>query len=147
MSPQKPEKSSTRAGTRPFVPLPAGAYPVRIADVTVLTSQAGNPWLSLRYTVSEGPHAGRCVFDGLHLWHRQSDTARRVAAQKLQSILRAAGLTHPEALQDSTELLGLEMEICVFVRQGPNGLPRNEIRLYRPRSSSPSHTAGLVRCS
>ena len=52
-------------GVTSFVPLPDGDYVCKLTDIETDVTRAGDEMWKLRWTVDEGEHAGRLLFDNL----------------------------------------------------------------------------------
>ena len=50
-----------------FDPVPAGQYLLSVVEATPGTSNSGNPKIDVQWTVIEGEHQGRRIFDTLSL--------------------------------------------------------------------------------
>jgi hypothetical protein len=111
-----PETSST--------PIPAGVYPVVIAE---------GEYLEIVFEIIAGEHKGRRIWERLNLWN-PSPQAVMIAQQSFARLLRALGLS---AIKTSDEILGQIVEIRTVVRRWTTDAGEErmtpEVRGYQPR--------------
>lgn len=102
-----------------FEPLPSGQYYAKIVnpdDFYLTESQSGKPMIKVAWTVMEGEHEGRKVFDNVVLsidW-------------KVKQYCQAAGIESGSAL-DTDDFIGMEGLVQV-TQQEYNGETRNNIK-------------------
>jgi len=120
--------------TIPFNPLPAGKYLAEITASEMKPTKAGNGnYLQLEFTLLDGPHKGRKVWDRLCTNH-QNATTQNIARGNLSAICRAVGVMQP---QDSVELHNLPLMITVKCkRRQDTGEIVNEVKGYSKRESA-----------
>ena len=108
---------------------PAGTYTFRIDEVTgPHTDKNQVNYLSFKYVVSEGDHAGRIV---------REPYVPTTGKAKLKKILRAAGYSKPR-LGDLNELFGLEFKAITKVKNDDNFGEQNVITAYLIGSEVPA---------
>ena len=97
-----------------FDPLPAGWYPVMITDSEVKSTKAndGSTKLDLTFTIFDGPHKGRKVFNTLNIGN-QNPVAREIAQKQLSSICHAVNVLN---VSDSSMLHEKPLSIRLKVR-------------------------------
>lgn len=122
-----------------FEPLPAGWYPVIISDSEFKPTKSGEgQYLHLVFTVIEGPHENRKIFDRLNL-DNPNQTAVEIAQRALSAICHAVGVLTP---RDSAELHDKPLEIKISVRPAKGEFePSNEVKGYRARGGGETGAA------
>ena len=97
-----------------FDPLPAGWYPVMITESEVKSTKAndGSTRLDLVFTVFDGPHKGRKIFNILNIGN-QNPVAREIAQKQLSSICHAVNVLN---VSDSAMLHEKPLSIRLKVR-------------------------------
>ncbi|GAB6038136.1 hypothetical protein JCM15519_26950 [Fundidesulfovibrio butyratiphilus] len=123
--------------------LPAGEYPCVVTDSLLIKSRAGRPLLKLVHEVTEGPYAGRKIFDGVLLDHEPGLARLKMLAIK-------SGHPNPNFVSDSEELHGLRFVARLSVETGDDGETplRNQVRAYKAldsRTSVPSDSQDRFR--
>lgn len=115
---------------RDFSPIPAGTYQVYISSSDIKPTKTGNgDLISLEFTVAEGEHQGRKVFDRLCTEHPKADTAQ-IARRKFRAICEAVGVLSP---QDTEELHDRPLEITIKVKPAKDDYPAgNDVTKYAP---------------
>lgn len=126
--------SKQEAESESFVPLPAGKYNVKITSGSVKRSKSsknlGKPYYNLEYTVQEGPHQGRKVFDNVMLFEG--------ALYSLTQLLKALGYPVGQgsmAVPKLAELIGQGFVASVKVQpertvDGKTYDPNNAVKGY-----------------
>lgn len=104
---------------RSFTPVPVGDYVAFISSSEMMPTKAGGECLKLTYTIAEGEHQGRLIFDRLNLVNA-NPKAVEIAKRGLAEILRAVGLTIAE---DSSELHDKPLIIKVGIEPGNDQYP------------------------
>jgi hypothetical protein len=120
-------------------PLPAGLYTAEITNAEVKELKSGNGvGLALEFTVIDGPHARRKVWQNLNIKH-SSEQAEQIGQSQLSALCRAVGINGK--LEDSDELFQKIVAIRTKVRpaQGDYG-PRAEVAGYEPAGAA-SHAS------
>lgn len=116
-----------------FTPVPPAQYRAMVTESDVADTKAGNgKLLKLTWTITDGEHQGRKVFDRVNL---QNPNARAVeiGRKQLNTICHALGLTH---VSDSVEMHDRPCLIEVRIRPAQGDYPpSNEIRGYKPLNS------------
>jgi hypothetical protein len=109
------EPSTSRDGA----PLPAGVYPVEItgAEIKELSKKNGFG-LNLEFTVTDGPHARRKVWQLLNIKHENEQT-EQIAQSQLSALCRAVGITKP--LEDTDDLFQRTLQLRTKVRDASVG--------------------------
>lgn len=124
-------------------PLPEGWYNFIIDESNAVPTKDGNPnhlRLVLRFSVMDGPHQGRKVFNGLNIRHTNVQTME-IANRELSAICAAVNLPY---VQDTQQLHNIPLKGRVKIRKDPNGQydDQAEIKSYKPISFVPP-TAGF----
>jgi hypothetical protein len=119
-------------------PIPEGWYNLIIDESNAVPTKDGNPnhlRLVLRFSVMDGPHQGRKIFNGLNIRHTNIQTME-IANRELSSIAAAVGIPY---VQDSQQLHNLPMKGRVKTRKDPTGQydDQSEIKSYKPISFVP----------
>lgn len=125
-------------------PLPPGTYVGVIADSRSRTSANGNDYLELELEITDGPHAGRKIWDRINLWHPKSDVAD-IAKRRLAQACRALGIAAPK---DSADLHDKPVGIIIAVKpRRDTGDKVNEVNGYATVSTPTKRvvTSGDVR--
>lgn len=125
------EPSESRDGA----PLPAGLYPVEItnAEVKELSKKNGHG-LNLEFTVIDGPHAKRKVWQLLCIVHENEQT-QQIAQAQLSALCRACGING--VLDDTDMLFQRVLSVRTKIRpaQGDYG-PKAEVSGYEPMGAA-----------
>ena len=117
-----------------FDPLPAGQYLVAITASEMKPTKTGNgSYLQLEFTVLDGEHKDRKVWDRFCLNHPNPQTVK-IARGHLSALCRAVGVMQP---RDSADLHNIPLTIKVKVkkRKDTDELT-NEIKGYEPKSAA-----------
>ena len=119
--------------TASFEPLPAGKYLAAITGSEMKPTKNGDgSYLELEFTVIEGEHKDRKVWDRLCINHSNAMTVK-IARGTLSAICRAVGVMQP---RDSVELHNIPLQIAVKCKKRDDtGELTNEVKGYEPRSS------------
>ena len=105
-----------------FQPVPAGAYPVKVEVAQVQDNKAGDAkLLYMEYSVQDGEHVGRKLFDRLSL--------KEKALWKLKRFLTAANVPYEGAGFDTEDVLGATLTVQVGTREY-NGRLGNDVLDY-----------------
>ncbi|UQZ90858.1 hypothetical protein C4J81_17235 [Deltaproteobacteria bacterium Smac51] len=126
-----------------FDPVPAGEYQAHITDSDIANTKNGDLMLKLSWTILEGPHASRMLFDRIML--SGSDNAVDFGKRKLKTIADATGHHNPNRIEDSEELHGRPCSIKVTIDTYESN-ERNEIKDYKSLSA-PTSFAPAARAS
>lgn len=124
------EPSAPRAGA-----LPAGLYPVEItnAEVKELKSGAGTG-LNLEFTVFDGPHAKRKVWQLLCIVHKNEQT-QQIAQAQLSGLCRAVGIMG--VLDDTDMLFQKTLALRTKVRPARDGYDeQTDVAGYEPLAAA-----------
>ena len=117
--------------------LPNGTYTVAVTDSEMRPPKSGDgEMLVLTYTVLEGEHRNRKVWDYLCLQHSDPDTVK-YARSNLSAICHAVGVLRPD---DSSDLHGIPFQIRVKSKPDAAGVPRNSVAAYQ-KLPQESHSA------
>jgi hypothetical protein len=122
-------------GTPPRELLPVGKYKAEITTATVGPTKNGRGQaVSLTWTIIEGEHEKRLVFQNILIQHESAD-AQRFGRQKFKDVCSAVGLTKP--VTDLDVLLYKTCVISVSIRKDKNGqyLDKNEVSRVSPAVS------------
>jgi hypothetical protein len=113
-----------------FDPLPAGWYPVEIVAAEIKDTKSGTgKYLSVSYQTD----SNRLVFGNLNIRNANSK-AEEIARQQLGDLMRAVGLSR---LQDSDQLIGLNLQIKLTIKEDPQYGARNEIKAFKALAGGP----------
>jgi hypothetical protein len=125
-----------------FDVLPAGWYPVVISESEFKPTKNGEgQYLHLVFTVIEGPHENRKIFDRLNL-DNPNQTAVEIAQRALSAICHAVGVLTPS---DSTELHDKPLEVKLSVRPAKDQYEAsNEVKGYRARGTGTPAAAAIT---
>ncbi len=93
-----------------FDPIPAGDYPAHITESDIANTKNGDLMLKLSWTVLEGPHASRILFDNVML--TGSEKAVAFGKRKLRTMADATGHPNPNHVDYSEELHGRPCLLC-----------------------------------
>ena len=111
-------------------PIPEGKYVAEIIESQEKISGAGNTYLSLKFSICEGPHEGRWIWDNLNVKH-PTEKVRSTAMFFLGNICKAVGVL---GINDTSELHYKPMEVEVEIEPEQDGYPeKNVIRKYLPQ--------------
>jgi hypothetical protein len=114
--------------------LPAGNYVAEIMCAEFgLTKNGRGQQIRFQWTITEGPHEKRLLFQNILVEHDSQD-AMRFGRQRLKDVCTACGIT--EKLQDLDVLLFKACSIRVVIRKDKNGEypDRNEIVAVKPKA-------------
>jgi hypothetical protein len=120
-------------GTKLPTLLPAGSYVAEIMSTDLGETKNGRgEQIRLQWTITEGPHENRVLFQYILVKH-DSEDAMRFGRQRLKDICTACGIT--EKLEDTDVLLFKPCSINVVIRKDKNGEypDRNEIVRVKPK--------------
>lgn len=121
-----------------FEPLPVGEYVVVLtsADASERTTRNGvdQEIISMRYTVYEGPYAGRIIFNDLLVGGPNSEKAREYSLRHIREIGWALGLPY---ITNTNELLNQPFVLEVGISERDGYAPRNEVRRVKKLSERP----------
>ena len=130
-----------------FSPVPADEYRAKVVDTSAVETLNRDYRLKITWEITDGPYAGRKVFDSIML--SGSPEAVKVGESKLKAMAIAVGHPNPDHVSDSEELHGRECKIVVTIKPDKNKNPKNEISSWRkldasaPGQTSPN-TGGFV---
>jgi hypothetical protein len=116
-----------------FEPLPAGWYTVEIKDAEIKETKSGTgKYLSVSYQTD----SGRVIFGNLNI--RNANTkAEEIGRQQMGNLMRAVGLSR---LTDSDQLIGLNLQIKLAVKEDPQYGTSNEIKAFKALAGGPGIT-------
>lgn len=115
----------SKVQTQTYDPIPPGEYIVKVTDSAVaMTKTTGKPMLKITYTVSSGPFTGRKVFDNFLI-------GNEIAMSRMKTLATVGGHRHPDMINDSDELHGLELIITVKLKNDPNYPPANSVTSFK----------------
>lgn len=101
-----------------FAPIPAGSYTVRVTDITMAKSQAGNDYLKFEFDVAEGDYAGRKIWGNYSL--------KETALWRLREALEAFGTSWSEDGFNTEDLIGAEAVASISIDE-TGQKPQNRI--------------------
>ena len=94
------------------VVVPTGNYPVEVVNAEAKETKAGGAMLVVGYRILSGQHAGSVISDNYNIMNANED-AQRIALSCIKTILTVGGHKNPDALKDSDEMLGLQLNVYV----------------------------------
>lgn len=104
-------------------PVPEGEYNVLITRAEDKNSQAGNPMVSVTYTIEDGEFRGRKLFDNL--------VQTEKALWKTARLCRALGFDMSEGLNfEAHDLLEHRLRVRASIEEGQDGVRRNVVQSY-----------------
>jgi hypothetical protein len=112
---------------RSFEPLADGWYTVQVDDVEQRTSNKGNDYLNVRFSVAVGDFVGRKVFERYNIWNSNT-VAVDIAWREFDSLARACRKSH---VADGDELLGETLDVKLKTEESEGYDPQNKIQQYR----------------
>ncbi len=117
----------------PIEAIPSGRYVSEITNSELKPTKAGDgSYLELEFTVIDGEHRGRKVWDRLCLNHPTQKTVE-IARANLSAICHAVGVMKP---QDSRELHNIPLTITVKAKKDQDSdTIFNEVKGYAKRES------------
>ena len=126
--------ANTVEPTSSFDPLPAGKYLAAVTGTEMKPTKDGTgKYLNIEFTVLEGEHKGRKVWDRLCLNHPNAQTVR-IARGNLSALCRAIGVMQP---RDSVELHNIPLVITVRVKKRDDtGEFTNEVKGYTKKEAT-----------
>lgn len=113
-----------------FEPIPAGWYKALMDESDWKPTKAGDgSYLNCRFSILEGPYAGRKIFVMLNL-RNPNQQAVDIALKQLSAIAHAVGIMQ---VADSSQLHNIPMQIKVKIRKDKDGEydDKNEISSYK----------------
>ena len=146
--------ATTVEPSAPMEAVPAGTYPVRIAETEIKQTKNGNGrYLQLTLDIIDGQYKGRKLFDRLNLWN-PNQQAVEIAQKTMSAICHATGIMQP---RNHEELRGKTLSAKVNQDNDPQYGARNEVKGYSAleggtqgyaapaaQSYNPSQPAGQV---
>lgn len=115
-----------------FDPLPPGDYLVTVFDTEIKQSKSGNNMVKVTLKVTDGPLAGRMIWD-------QYVLGNEVAMKRLKALAVAGKHPHPDFIKDTDELHGLKLGIRVKVEDKGDGYgPKNVITSFKALDGAPA---------
>lgn len=120
--------SSQVEPSTPFEPVPAGWYPVMIAEIEVKQTKAGTGYyLKLTHQIVDGEFSGRKLWDQINL-KNPSPKAEEIGLRQFSALCRAAGvMTVKDSSQLKEKLLMAKAKVTVDEQYGP----KNEVIGYK----------------
>ena len=128
----EPFDADTEEGTPPRELLPAGKYKAEITAATVAPTKNGRgQMVNLTWTIVEGDHEKRLVFQNILIQHDSPD-AQKFGRQKFKDVCVACGVTGQ--VTDLAVLLYKTCVITVIIRKDKDGQypDKNEIARVMP---------------
>jgi hypothetical protein len=124
--------TANEEGTPPYELLPAGKYKAAITTATYGPTKNGRGHaVSLTWSIEEGEHEKRLVFQNILVEHDSAD-AQRFGRQKFKDVISACGILDP--VTDLEVLLYKPCLITVSIRRDKDGqyADKNEISRVNP---------------
>jgi len=120
-----------------YDPLPAGWYAVEIKEAEIKDTKSGTgKYLSVSYQTDNN----RLVFGNLNIRNANSK-AEEIGRQQLGDLMRAVGLSR---LTDSDQLIGLNLQIKLTIKEDPQYGARNEIKSFKALAGGPGIAKPVV---
>jgi hypothetical protein len=119
-------------GTPPLTLLPAGKYKAEITDANVGPTKNGKGQaVRLVWTITEGEHEKRLVFQNILIQH-ESEEAQRFGRRKFKDVCVACGITNP--VTELEVLLYKPCMISIVIRKDREGQyeDKNEVSRVNP---------------
>ena len=115
------------SGDKEYALMPEGEYQIEIVDSQEKVSAAGNSYLSLKLSVTDGAFKNRLIWDNLNVNHPKNDV-RDIARKILGDICTACGV---RGVNDTAELHYKPMQAIVAIDLGTNGFnDKNVVKKY-----------------
>jgi len=92
-----------------FSPIPDGKYPCKLVEIEEASTGAGDEMWKLRFQVTDGPHAGRKVFDNIVFSEAAMKRAKLICSRLGLDVSGELELT-PDKLQGRSCVLTLATE-------------------------------------
>ena len=108
-----------------LAPIPHGNYVVRISNCEIRLSQAGNPCLSVEFTLTDPPFTNRRLFEYFVL-------NQPIALRRLKTLAIAGKYPNPDLIKDPSELVGLRLMAKVIIREDDEYGTQNKIAALKP---------------
>ncbi len=125
------------AATNDYGPIPDGWYDVTIKTAELRpTKDKTGEFIQVRYDVTGPTHANRVVWGNINIKNKSSQ-AEEIGRGQLASLLRAVGLNE---VQDTDQLVGLNLSIKVSTRTSEGYEPSNEVRGFKSLNGAPLPT-------
>jgi hypothetical protein len=119
------------SGAQENSPVPDGTYPVILNKAEVTPTKSGGTMIKIQMKITEGPQAGRVVFDQFNI-ENVNPQAVQIGLGQLKGMMKAFGHTNPNMLKTTDELLGLKGSITVkTVDDGGSFGPQVRVRAYK----------------
>lgn len=99
-----------------FGSVPSGVYRVKIASTNVKKTQKDGYFIELGLQVVGGEHDGVTIAERLNIVNENADTVK-YAKNTLKTILTYGEHKNPDYLEDSDEMLGIEVKVLVETTQ------------------------------
>jgi hypothetical protein len=134
--------TANEEGTPEFTPIPKGAYVAAITDAKVGALKNGKGQaISITWSVQDGVHHGRLVFDRIIVQHENPDTMK-FGRRRLKDVCDAVGWK--QALTDLTVLLNKPCSIHVKIEEDRAGEypPKNRVGRVLPIAKPDKATNG-----
>ena len=107
-----------------YTPIEEGVYDLVIDKAEEKNSKNGDPMLSLKFQVADGPAAGRFLFETVMLGH-SNPVVVEMGQRKLHGIMLLTGVTAPK---DASDFVGRALTTKVkVIRDKTTGEMKNEI--------------------
>ncbi len=113
------------ASNNEYSTISPGCYTAIVSNCESKTSQAGNPYLSIEFTILEQPHTNRKLFEHFVL-------NQEIALRRLKSMAIAGRHPNPDYIADASEFVGLKLIAKVIVREDDDFGRQNKIVSFRP---------------
>ena len=113
--------------------LPKGKYTAEITDATVGPTKRGNAQMvNLCWTITQGDHENRMVFQSIIIQHSDSPDAQRFGRQRFKDVCAACGIT--ESVTDLGVLQFKPCTISVVIEEDKSGEypPKNKVVRVMP---------------
>ncbi len=92
-----------------FSPVPAGKYLCRLSGIEEASTQHGDEMWKLRFEVTQGPYAGRLIFDNLVFSEAALKRAKLICSRLGLDVSKELDLT-PELIKGRVAMLTVDIE-------------------------------------
>ena len=123
--------SNDQAATN--TPIPAGVYNLVITKAEDALTKKGDKRINMQFTVMDGEHKGRKIFEGYNLTG-SNETATRISRGQIKSLLKCAGKEDHD-LSGPGDFLNLEIAAVVAVKTDETYGDKNVIKSFKPKKA------------
>jgi hypothetical protein len=111
-------------------PVPNGWYILAMTKSGEKPTRNGDAnYLEVEYTILDGPHKDRKVFENFNLWHPTNVQAKEIAWREMSALCHATGRIQ---VGDTSELHNIPFKGKIRIKPGEGDYgPKNEVMAYR----------------